>query len=284
MATSKLKFLVVKAHPHDFTHCAGTLGIHTSLGDEVTLVTVTGGAFIHNEELEDELRKPKEEQNLDIINQAADNYGEQKASELRDAASIFGITDIRILSGNEPFKKSENRDIIEQLAEIVLEIRPDVLITQSPYINDTGPHGLTSASDIDDHVQTAYAVADALYLAASPRPGSKVPPHRIPPQAQFYPGVYFNRRDLDFSVDITDWFEQRVEAENMFKSQGHYEAFSRKRIEIAAGAAGWATGTGYAEGFVRATAELLPKISLSEYTVRAATESPLETHKRMVGE
>ena len=94
MATSKLKFLVVKAHPHDFTHCAGTLGIHTSLGDEVTLVTVTGGAFIHNEELEDELRKPKEEQNLDIINQAADNYGEQKASELRDAASIFGITDI----------------------------------------------------------------------------------------------------------------------------------------------------------------------------------------------
>lgn len=284
MGKSKLKILVVKAHPHDFTHCSGTLGIHTSLGDEVTLVTVTGGSFIHNEELEDELRKPKEEQNLDIINQAADSYGDQKASELRDAAAIFGITDVRILSGIEPFRKSENRDIIEELADIVLEIRPDVLITQSPYINETGPHGLTSASDIDDHVQTAYAVADALYLAAAPRSGSNAIPHRIPAQAQFYPGVYFNRGDWDFAVDITDWFEQRVEAENMFKSQGHYEAFSRKRIEIAAGNAGWSNNTGYAEGFVRARAELLPKIELSEYTVRAATESPLETHRRMVGE
>ena len=32
----KLRFLGVVAHPHDFTHFAGTLGIHTALGDSAT--------------------------------------------------------------------------------------------------------------------------------------------------------------------------------------------------------------------------------------------------------
>ena len=32
----KLRILGVNAHPHDFTHYAGTLGIHVEAGDEVT--------------------------------------------------------------------------------------------------------------------------------------------------------------------------------------------------------------------------------------------------------
>ena len=50
-----LRLLVVSAHPHDFTHCAGTCGIHTARGDSVTVVSVTSGAYTHNEELHDEL-------------------------------------------------------------------------------------------------------------------------------------------------------------------------------------------------------------------------------------
>ena len=35
-----MRILVVKAHPHDFTHhCAGTLGIHAARGDAVTVVS-----------------------------------------------------------------------------------------------------------------------------------------------------------------------------------------------------------------------------------------------------
>ncbi len=48
MTRTKLRFLVVATHPHDFTHSAGTLGVHVSKGDEVTLVTMTAGAGIHN--------------------------------------------------------------------------------------------------------------------------------------------------------------------------------------------------------------------------------------------
>ena len=39
-----MRILVAKAHPHDFTHCAGSLGVHTSSGDEVTVVSLTNGA------------------------------------------------------------------------------------------------------------------------------------------------------------------------------------------------------------------------------------------------
>ena len=35
----RLRLMVVVAHTHDFTHCAGTCGIHSSLGDAVTVVT-----------------------------------------------------------------------------------------------------------------------------------------------------------------------------------------------------------------------------------------------------
>ncbi len=33
-----LTILVVAAHPHDFTHCSGTCGIHMQRDDRVTVV------------------------------------------------------------------------------------------------------------------------------------------------------------------------------------------------------------------------------------------------------
>lgn len=31
----QIRLLVVVAHPHDFTHCAGTCGIHVKRGDHI---------------------------------------------------------------------------------------------------------------------------------------------------------------------------------------------------------------------------------------------------------
>ena len=42
MERQKLHVLVVVAHPHDFMHCSGTCGIHTSIGDTVTIVSLWG--------------------------------------------------------------------------------------------------------------------------------------------------------------------------------------------------------------------------------------------------
>ena len=272
----------MKAHPHDFTHCAGTLGIHRALGDEVTVVVATSGANTHNEKLSSELLKPKEEQDPDIINEPLDEYASQKADELRQAAALFGIDDVRILNGPQPFKAADNPDVVRQMMDIVAEVRPHILITQSPYIQGSGPHGLISGYRGDDHGETAYAIQEAQALLNTPKPGAVHRPHTI--AATFYPGVYFDRGDWDLIVDITGWYEQRVQAEVLFKSQGHTEPFARKRIEIGAGSIGWSGGMAYAEAFVRSKAEVVPKLTLSPYTLKMAEEPSTKRQKRITGE
>ena len=280
MADEQLRILAVKAHPHDFTHIAGTLGVHVALGDSVTVVVSTSGAATHNEKLQAELRKPKAERDPDVINEPPDAYAAQKAEELHQAADLFGITDVRILNGPQPFLAHENPEVVQQIADAIMEVRPHVLIGQSPFLQ-RGVNSLSSGYQGDDHLQTAFAVQDAQRLANSPGPGSEYPAHRI--AATFYPGVYFNRDDWDFAVDVTDWFQQRVDAEKLFKSQGHWDAWSEKRMELTLGNAGWFSGTTYAEGFVRAKPELVPSITLSPFTLRDAAEPPQARMDRIVG-
>ena len=282
MSSERMRILVVKAHPHDFTHCAGTLGIHRALGDEVTVVVATSGANTHNERLSSELLKPKEEQDPDIINEPLDEYASQKADELREAAALFGIDDVRILNGPQPFKADDNPDVVMQMMDILAEVRPHILITQSPYISGSGPHGLITGYRANDHAETAYAIQKAQGLLNTPKPGAVHRPHTI--AATFYPGIYFNPSDWDVVVDITDWYEQRVQAEVLFKSQGHTEPFARKRTEIGPGRIGWEASIAYAEAFVRSKAEVVPKLTLSPYTLLMAEEPSTEQLKRMVGE
>lgn len=282
LTQGKMRILVVKAHPHDFTHCAGTLGIHKALGDDVTLVIATSGANTHNEKLASELLKPKDQQDSEIINAPLDEYATQKADELHKAAALFGIDDIRILNGSQPFRVDQNPDVVSQMVDIIDEIRPDILISQSPHLDGSSSHGLVSGYQGNDHLHTAYAIQEAQALLNIPQPGATRKPHTI--AATFYPGVYYESGDWDFTVDISDWYEQRLEAEMLFESQGHTEPFSRKRIEISPGAVGWISGTAYAESFVRSKIELVPKITLSPYTLRAASEPSIEHLKRIGGE
>ena len=282
MDNEPMRILVVKAHPHDFTHSAGTLGIHTSRGDSVTLVVATGGKRAHNEKLATELLKPMAEQDPVIINEPPHEYARQKADELRQAAALFGIGDVRILDGGEPFRADENPEVVEQMADIIAEVRPHILITQSPYLKGSGTHGMVSGYLGNSHTETSYAIQRAQGMVSTPEHGVQRRPHRI--AATFYPGVYFDRGDWDLLVDISDWYEQRVRAEVLFKSQGHNEAFARKRIEISCGAAGWTAGTAYAEGFVRSKPEVFDSLTLSPYTLRSAEESPQEHMQRVTGD
>ena len=78
MSQQKHRILSINAHPHDFTHSAGTLGIHVEKGDHVTVVSVTSGAFTHNEELRDELLKNKDKRDTSIVNVNIDKISKSK--------------------------------------------------------------------------------------------------------------------------------------------------------------------------------------------------------------
>lgn len=275
----QLRILVVVAHPHDFTHCAGTCGIHTTTGDSVTVVSVTNGVNTHNELLYDELLKPNKDRDARIINQTAQEYAEVKAMEFREVCALFGVSDVRILPFPQPFRLQNTPEAVEALQGIIYDVRPHVLITQRPYFS--GPHRLASGMR-NDHDETAFAVLEAVGMAATPDYATKQKPHSI--AATYYMGVYFTHDEIDFYVDISEWKEQRVQSEMLFRSQGHTEAFAHKRIEISAGNMGWHAGTQYAEGFVRAAPEVLPRLIVPELALKRASE-PRKNHlKRLSGE
>ena len=274
-----LRILSVNAHPHDFTHYAGTLGIHVAAGDEVTVVSITTGEATHNEALHDELMKPEADRDPAIINQGAGDYSAVKAKELEEACAIFGITDVRILGFPQPYRVSLFPESIDALRDVIMETRPHVMITQSPH---TATRNGMPARVPDDHEETAFMSLEAQGRAATATPGDTAAPHSI--ASVYYPGVYYQNDEFDFVVDISDWFEKRVEAENKYASQGHYPAWSRKRMEVSLGNVGWFAGAMYGEGFVRDKAELVPMITVAESALRRATEPVGDRYERMVGE
>jgi LmbE family N-acetylglucosaminyl deacetylase len=274
-----LRILVVVAHPHDFTHCSGTCGIHAANGDAVTLVTVTDGSLTHNEKLHDELMKPEVERDPAVINQSPQDYAAIKAAEIRQICGLFGVEDVRILTWPQPFRLEQVPKAVDALQEIILEVRPHVLITQRPYYS--GRQGLASMAR-DDHNETAIAVLEAKGLASIPNSATKVRPHSI--AATYYMGVYFMPDEIDFYVDISAWYDQRVQAEMLFKSQSQTEAFARKRVEIGAGTMGWSAHTAYAEGFVRAEPEVLPSIIVPHTALARAAGLREDQLKRVAGE
>ena len=244
----------------------------------MTVASMTNGAGTHNEKLHDELLKPDAERNRSVVSQTAEEYAEGKAKEFRKVCSLFGVKEARILDfPDEPFRSTP--EAVEAVRDIVYDVRPHVLITQSPYLS--GPHGMASGVP-NSHTETASAVLEACALAAKPSYATRQRPHTI--AATYYPGVYFMQDEIDFYIDISAWIEQRIQAEILFESQGHTEAFARKRVEISAGHMGWYSGTEYAEGFVRAAPELLSEIRVPEVALRSAAEPRMDHIKRISGE
>ena len=280
-----LKLLVVVAHPHDFTHCAGTCGIHMKMGDSVTVVTMTDGGRKHNERFLDEMSKPEHERDPAILNQSIEEYAAAKARELHEVCAIFGVEDLRILTMPEPFRLRRSPEAIDLIRDVILDVRPDVLITHAPY--DTSPasistHGRGSML-LNDHRECAITAMEAKLIAAEVADyESRIPPHRI--AEVFYLGVDVPHDDVDVYIDIGEWKQQRVQAECMFKTQGQSDEFARYRVEISAGGTGWWGRTNYAEGFVRAEPETLPCLPVSAWAKVRATASRVDQLQHRAGQ
>ena len=280
-----LRILVVVAHPHDFTHCAGTCGIHVAMGDTVTVVTMTDGGRTHNERYLDELVKPQAERDPRIVNQSRDEYAAGKAQELRDVCAILGVTDLRILTMPEPFRLHRSPQAIDAIRDIITQVRPDVMITHAPY--NTSPVGISThgraTALLNDHRECAIATMEAkLTGAETPDYQGKRVPHRV--ATTFFLGIDVPFDDIDVFVDISDWEDHRFRAESLFRSQGQTEAFARRRVEIGAGSLGWWAKTQYAEGFVRAEPETLSCLDVTAWAKRNATASRIDQLRYRGGE
>jgi len=271
----KLTILAVVAHPHDITHMAGTLAHHVERGDSVTAVAMTGGIRTHREKLYDELRKPRAERNMDIVLESGEAYGEEKAHEMVAVCAVFGIEDVRILPfPDEPFRTTP--EVIEVLAEILLEVRPHLLLTHAP--KTRLQHGYNTMST-DDHPEIGVAAQEAMRKARIPNAETQEVPVRV--AAVYYTGVDFPHRESDLYVDITDQAANRMKAEKLFLTQGQTAEFAYKRIQIGAGAFGWCAHTGYAEGWVRAEPQVARHLTITNEDLENAERPKAESIARL---
>jgi len=276
MGEQHLRILGISAHPHDWTWYSGTFGIHIRRGDEATVCIVTHGGSTHREKWLDELRKPEAERDPLIVNERVEENSKRKEEEVRRSAALFGVTDIRMLGfPDRPFLLERYPEAIDRITDLILEVRPHVIISENPYRSgDTG----RPVRHRNDHTEVGIAAMEAKERAGNPRPGSLVPPHRVP--CTFWPG--FNQSDIDFLVELSEeWFEKRVRSELFFETQGHDEAWARRRMAVQVGHLGWLFRVKYGEAFVREKPELLDGLPVPETMIRHAAEGGEERIRRL---
>jgi len=275
--TSKqLKILATVAHPHDITHMCGTLAHHVADGDAVTAVSVTGGLHVHRQRLEDEMRKPPDERDLSVLQESDEEYEHQKASEFRQVCALFGITDARVLPFPDwPWELSD--ELVQTLTEIILEVRPDIILTHAPLVQFR--HGWVSLLPADPHTDTGRATHLAMSYAGMADDARKRQSHGV--TAVFYTGVDLPIEQADVFIDISDQAANRIKAEKLFTTQDHTAEFANKRIQIGAGSTGWRCGAAYGEAWVRARPQFARRIDLTDEELERNEISSVEYLARL---
>jgi N-acetyl-1-D-myo-inositol-2-amino-2-deoxy-alpha-D-glucopyranoside deacetylase len=171
--------IFVHAHPDDEAINNGaTMAKYAASGCRVTLVTCTRGE-------EGEILVPELEH---LLADREDRLGEHRVNELAAAMKELGVTDHRFLGGPGRYRDSGMMGTpandkpgtfwhasvdraAAELAEVIREVRPEVLVTY----NEIGGYGHP------DHIQAHRVAMRAVELAAdaSAVGGSGLPPHSV---------------------------------------------------------------------------------------------------------
>ena len=271
-AKRKIRVLVIVAHPHDCVHCLGTCGHHVRDGDAVTVAVLSDGGSTHNEKLWREWLKPPAERDSSIMHESRERYIDLKRSELEAACGHFGITDVRLLGyPDKPIKRTD--EMVEEVADLIFDTRPDILITELPARLDP------AKSEPNDHTTCAAVVAEAKTLVESPRPGGSRGYHKI--ARTYYRASNLRYDEVTFHVDISDQYEQRIKAEMAFTSQGHSPDFARIRFERTYGYHGWFARVNFAEKFVTDDLIVVNRLPLTDHDLTLSRDTIYDQHERL---
>lgn len=245
MANRPVGVLLVATHPADtFDQAGGTLAHHVKKGDKVTVVAATLGARSHEWELRDKQRKAGKKMDVEKEQKRSK---EKKLAEMKKACAILGIKDVRALDYADD-EELLTEEMILDIADIIREVRPDIMITHHPY--EDGGFKL--------HATVGRAAMFAFRKAAGTGRGKSLPTYSIPSIYFMSPTAYVGAAidnsfaaKIDLYVDITDVIDKKVRALDCIASQYYKGVFSRKRAEATDGHDGYNAGVGYAEAFQR---------------------------------
>jgi 4-oxalomesaconate hydratase len=274
-----LTILMVGGHPADaFDNAGGTLVHHIEQGDRVVCAVLTTGVRSHANVLIDRLRTSGGVRDEEAFEKEIEHWVRQKNEEVVEACRIMGIDDLRFLKLEDDIVLLD-RELIKMIGNVVLDVRPDVIITHWPF--EAG--GLAST-----HAVTGHAVLHSLGYAVSARAGDPRPPHSV---AQVYfmgipsCGTTGNKLELnkprpDFVIDCTDVIERKIRALDCIKSQNYDGIYARKRIETNDGHYGMSARVSYGEPFMCWRPEVLRTLPLSRELRERANETQTQRFER----
>jgi LmbE family N-acetylglucosaminyl deacetylase len=264
-----LSLLNIGGHPADaFDNCGGTLANHIDRGDRVTVAVMSHGVESHAIEAIEAKRLGAATADLDPT-----SIADEKEREVVEACGILGLTDVRFLRHSDRLPKISDA-IIQQLCDIILDVRPDIVITHHPF---------ESGGLLQGHAECARMAFSAIGLAGSLRSGDDRPPHHV---AQiFWVGLHGMTDALDFMfpqfpailIDITDQVEKKVRALQKIKSQYYGGDLAKKVIECRSGFYGIHLRVPYVEVFVNHLPFVEKHLPVSEHHFRMADESFAKT-------
>ncbi len=142
--TEQLRLLSVGAHPADvFDQSGGTMAHHAGRGDYVACAVITHGARVHDAVISEEMSHRDEVPEADQLSSMIAERSDVKAEEVRAAGSILGFKDIHFLGGDDAVLLV-TESVVQQLARIIREIRPDIILTHYPKVSGglTSPHAI----------------------------------------------------------------------------------------------------------------------------------------------
>ena len=247
-----LNILFVYAHPADSaTEASGTLALHAERGDTITSVIATYGDRHHMQWLYDEEEKPEPERDPAIINMTLEEYRAVKKRETERVAEILGVSEL-IFLGWTDHEVDFTREREAEMADVILRVKPDTIVTHLPVQRGGGEN---------DHTVVSRIVMSAIQRAWHRVPQfDGIEPYRGVKQVfiSMAGGEEANSRYVfaggivcDVWIDITPVIHKKVQAIDQVVSQGYQGACARKIVEARDGRWGMIAGCSYAEPFLR---------------------------------
>ena len=267
-ADRRLSVLSIGGHPKDVVlYAGGTMALHVERGDKVVALTPTYGVSHH----EKAVAASKRGEHVDI--EAAK---QERMQELTEACAELGVTDVRCLGYDDDVPMVERR-IVEGIADVIVDVRPDFIITHHP--NDSVVmHGVTGQ-------MTLIASETARTIRESGKP-----PHSV---RQFFFHTQIGRTNIleqdnpripSVVIDITSTVRKKAAAMNRFKSQ-HYgpdSPLQRKLGEVLDGSIyGIHRRVPYAETFLPLDANVYRSLPFSEYEFELDERTEEEAYASM---
>jgi len=196
---------------------------------------------------------------------SVEDHISDKEQEVIDGAKELGITDVRFLKHEDDIVLIRE-DTINDIADVIQDVRPDIIITHFPY------------ESVPAHANCAQMTLLAIDAAAGVRKSGDAS-HRV---AQIFYTALAGRTNVlegafaripSLLVDISDVAEQKLKAIRKLESQYYSGPLGRKVLEVFDGFYGIHARVPYVEAFIPHKPEVYPHLVVSDFNLDITEKS-----------